>query len=249
MRVQRLGRRLTLAIVILSSALATGVMSTQASGSDQPAADRAKSGGVALVSRSTTSPVRVDSQVITEADFREQVQIVQSNVAFMHEEIAAKSLNAAYLQKFITIINAHGVANVALASLIENRSVYLLAVARGYQPSQAEVTARVEEDRGLAASGKAPAETKAFITAVGEQYYWATLDPEVVRRALAIQAFHASVIQNSPDMDGQVAAWQKIEQQAVAATRIEVLDSDAIAPATPDAALAYLRAYWAFQGS
>ena len=231
----RTQRRLALFGLILFSALALGIMSTQAS--DASIADRAGASGVA-------NPIaQIGSEAVTAADFNEHVGIVKSNLSYMRGEIAAGNPSSAYLQAFIDVITVHGIENVAFAGMIENQALYEMAVARGYAPSDAEVNAKVEQDKALAARAIDPA-TAAYIASVGEQRFWSTMYPATVRRDLATQALWQSVTTGETTVADRATTWQQVEQQAVASTKVRVLNASAIAPASTDSAIAYLNAYW-----
>lgn len=233
----RLSRLATLVLLVLLSAVATGIMATQASDPNSAQSDPA--GG--------TPVARIGDETITTTDLRQEAQIVQANVAYMQGEIANKNPSAAYLQDFVDIITTHGKENVAFAVLIQDRALYQLAVQRGFEPSDAQVKARVEQQQKLYAQGKVTETDKAIITSAGEDYFWSTLYPMIARRQLATQALWQSVTGNVTNASEQALAWLQIEQQAIEAAPVTVIDPTAIAPASKSAAMIYLKAYWTLQ--
>jgi hypothetical protein len=237
MNSDRAKRRLALVGLILFSALALGIMSTQAS--DATIAGRARASDVA-------NPVaQIGSETVTTDDFAAQVTSVQSNLSYMRGEIAAGNPSSAFLQAFIDIITTHGIKNVAFAGLIEDHALYEQAVARGFNPSDAVVNAKVAQDKALAARAIDSANA-AYIASVGEQKFWTTMYPAMVRRSLATQALWQSRTSGKATDADRVTTWQQVQQQAVASTEVRVLDASAIAPASTDSAMAYLQDYWQF---
>ncbi|HVX31318.1 MAG TPA: hypothetical protein VHA53_12635, partial [Nitrolancea sp.] len=124
-------------------------------------------------------------------------------------------------------------------------ALYDLAVARGFAPSDDMVQAKVAEDKAMAAQSIDPA-AAAYIASVGEDRFWNTVYPDSVRRQMATQALWQDTVFGKPTNAAQVKAWTDVEQQAVDATHITVLNADAIAPASTEAAMDYLHDYWQF---
>lgn len=226
-------------VLILLSAAATGIMSIQASRSVQANVDSAPVDAVATVG----------SETINAAEFQAQLLVVRSNLAYMHAQIAEHSQNSAFLQAFIDLIDAHGVANVAFASLIEDRAIYLLAIERGFAPSEVVVTATIQHDKSLVSNGsvKLSEADNAYIDNVGRENYWTTMFPMIVKRQLATQALFESVTNNATTSSGQTAAWQLVEKHAVDTVSVTVLDPLVISPASARGAISYVNDYWAFR--
>jgi len=231
----RAKRRLALIGFLLFSAIAIGVMSTQSSDVSLTSSGRASD---------AAKPVaQIGSEMVTADDFAEQVSVVQSNLSYMRGEIAAGNPSSAFLQAFIDIITAHGIKNVAFAGLIQDQALYERAVARGFNPSDAVVNAKVAQDKALAARAIDSANA-AYIASVGEQKFWTTIYPAMVRRSLATQALWQSRTSGKATDADRVTTWQQVQQQAVASIKVRVLNASAIAPASTDSAIAYLHDYW-----
>lgn len=249
MRYRIRSRLLVLVVMVLISMLAIGAMSSQASDPDSVARDQGKSVGEARVSAPMSSVAKVGTIAITDADFEEGMKVVSSDLDYMQAQIAAGNPNSEFLQQFVELINAHDTASVALAALIEDRSVYLLAVQRGYQPSTTQVKVKTEQDRNLVNTQGTPPQLQAYINVVGEEYYWSTLYPQIAERTLASQALYASVTKDHPDAEAASAAWLQVKKEAVAEASVTIVSSSAIAPATRDSAMNYLNAYWDLRSS
>lgn len=232
----RAKRRFALVGLVLLSAVAIGVTSTQATNLNDGRGS--VTGGVG------DTVALVDGQPIGTADFVEQVAIVNSNLSYMQGQIAAGSLQSSYLRQFIAIITSDGVTNVAFGSLIENEALYEMATARGYSPSDTDVNGEVAKVKSLVDSGKAPVAFQSAIAAVGAQSFWMEIYPNIVRRTLAIDALQMQVVSSNTDSPVSPTSWLNVQKQAVAFARIVVLNPAAIAPATRASALAYLQDYW-----
>jgi hypothetical protein len=89
MNSNRAKRRLALVGLVLFSALALGIMSTQAS--------NAPIAGSARVSGMVNPVAQIGSEFVTAEDFAAQVMVVQSNLSFMRGEIAAGNPSSAFL--------------------------------------------------------------------------------------------------------------------------------------------------------
>jgi hypothetical protein len=233
----RARRRLALIGFVLISVLAIGITSTQMP--DQSvAASRLADDGTPAVLLIGDEPVSAD-------DFKQNVGAVNANISQMQGQIASGSQSSALLQSFIDLMHAHGVENVALGGMIENQALYNLALTRGFAPSDDDVNAKVAQDKALAAQSIDPA-AAAYIASVGADRFWNTLYPESVRRDMATQALWQDTINGKPTTAEQVAAWNNVQQQALDATNVTVLDAKALAPATTAAAIDYLHAFWQF---
>jgi hypothetical protein len=233
------GRRTALILLILISALAIGITSTQATDPNV--------GATRLAADGTPAVVLIGDEPMSADDFKQNVGAVNSNLSQLQGQIASGSQNSASLQSIIDMINTHGVENVALADMIENQALYDLAVARGFGPSDDVVQAKVAQDKALASKGIDPT-TAAYIASVGEDRFWTTLYPATVRRNLATQALLQDTIKGKASSDEANTAWNQVQQQALDATHVTVLNPDAIAPASMSAAIDYLHAYWQFSG-
>lgn len=231
------GRRLALMLLILISALALGITSTQAT---NPNLERAR-----LAADGTPAVLVIGNEPVSADDFKQNVGAVNANLAQMQGKIASSSPDSANLKSFIAMINAHGVQNVALAGLIENQALYDLAVRRGFVPSDEMVNTQVAQDKALAAQSIDPA-AAAYIASVGADRFWNTLYPASVRRQMATQELWQDTVKDKPTSAEAYAAWNDVQQQALDATRVTVLDADAIAPATTSGAIDYLHDYWQF---
>lgn len=233
----RAKRRLALIGLILISALAIGIMSTRMPNQSVAASRLADDG--------TPAVVLIGNEPVSADDFKQNVDAVNSNLGYMQGEIASGSQSSAFLQAFIDLIHADGVENAALGSMIENQALYDLAVTRGFAPSDDMVQAKVAQDKKLASQSIDPA-AAAYIASVGEDRFWNTLYPASVRRDMATQALWQETVKGKPTTAEQVAAWNDVQQQALDATNVTVLDAKAIAPASTEAAIDYLHDYWAF---
>lgn len=233
----RARRRLALIGFILISVLAIGITSTQATASN--------TGATRLAADGTPAVVLIGDEPVSADDFKQNVAAVNANISQMQGQITSGSQSSVPYQAFIDLIHAHGVENVAFGSMIESQALYDLAVTRGFAPSDDAVNARVAHDKALAAQSIDPA-AAAYIASVGADRFWNTLYPASVRRQLATQALWQNTVQDKPTTAEQVAAWTQVQQQALDATNVTVLDAKAIAPASTNAAVEYLRDYWRF---
>jgi hypothetical protein len=233
----RARRRLTLIGFILISTLAIGIMSTQMPDQSSAAARLAADG--------TPAVVLIGNEPVSADDFKQNVGAVNANLNQMQVQIASGSQSSALLQSFIDLIHAHGIENVALGSMIEKQALYDLAVTRGFAPSDDVVQAKVAQDKQSASQSIDPA-AAAYIASVGEDRFWNTLYPASVRREMATQALWQDTVKGKPTTAEAYAAWNDVQQQALDATNVTILDAKAIAPASTAAAVAYLHDYWAF---
>jgi hypothetical protein len=233
----RARRRLALIGFILISALAIGITSTQATDSS--------SGTARATADGTPAVAIIADEAVSANEFKQQIGIVNSNINYMQGQIDVGSQSSAFLRGFIDLIHAHGVENVALGGMIENQALYQMAVTRGFVPTDDAVQAKVAQDKQLASQGIDPG-TAAYIASVGEDRFWNTLYPETVRRDIATEALWKDTIKGKTTSADAYAAWNDVEQRALDATPVSILDAKAIAPATTAAALDYLHDYWQF---
>jgi len=231
----RARRRLALIGFILISALAIGITSTQMPDHIAAASRMAADG--------TPAVVLIGDEPVSADDFKQYVGDVNANLNQMQGQIASGSQSSAQIQSLIDLIHVHGAENVALGSMIENQALYDLAVTRGFAPSDDVVNAKVAQDKALAAQSIDPA-AAAYIASVGEDRFWNTLYPASVRRQMATQALWQDTVEGKPTNADQVAAWNEVQQQALDATHVTILDAKAIAPASTAAAIDFLHAYW-----
>lgn len=211
-----------------------------ASAYQQPAEAR-KSGTDAVIAR-------VDASSITQADFQEEVATVPQGLQSMNAMASTGSpsstgVSKSYLKSFISLRERYGAQNVALAALIENRAVYELAVARGYEATNQEVAARVARDKSWVQSGKVKG-IQSYINVIGPKVYWSTIYPALIRRSLTTDAFQEAVAPAQGSISQASAAWKKVQLQAVQQAKITLVDPSAVAPATVSSALQYLQAYY-----
>lgn len=233
----RARRRLALIGFILISVLAIGITSTQMP--DQSVA------APRLADDGTPAVVLIGNQAVSADEFKQNVGAVNANLVQMQGEIANGSQNSALYQAVIDLIHAHGAENVALGGMIQDEALYDLAVTRGFAPTDDVVQAQVAKDKAQAAQSIDPA-AAAYIASVGADRFWNTLYPESVRRQMATQALWQNTIKGKPSTAEAYAAWNVVQQQALDATPITILDARDIAPATTAAAIDYLHAYWQF---
>lgn len=185
---------------------------------------------------------QVGQQALTLADLTEGKARVNANLAYMRDEIAKGSIVAADLQARLDLIEDCGVENVALAALIEKAALYDRAIADGHSATDQEVQAAVVKQRELE---NLPETTQfeGYIKAVGEQRYWSELMPAWQRRNITIGKMYREVVKGAHP-SGQQTVWTEFGRQAVQDATIEMLDPDAVAPATLQDALDYLERYW-----
>jgi hypothetical protein len=233
------GRRVALILLILISALALGITSTQAT---DPTHETTR-----LADDGTPAVVVIGNEPMSADNFKLNVGAVIANLNQLQGQIASGSQNSASMQSIIDMITAHGIENVALADMIENEALYDLAVTRGFAPSDEMVQNKVAQDKATASQNIDPG-TAAYITSVGEDRFWTTIYPSTVRHNLATQALWQDTIKGKNSTAEADAAWNRVQQQALAATSVTVLDPSAIAPASKSAAIDYLHAYWQFSG-
>ncbi len=180
--------------------------------------------------------VRIGRQVVTLDDFQERVRAVETNLEYMKGEVDKGSYNSNYMHAFVQLIEQTGVQNVALGSLLQDRALYEHALAKGFAATEQEVAARAEQIRDHIRNTPDGARVRASIDAIGEDRYWSELYPAIARREIAIQKMWTN-------RENRVAVWADVEKQALDSVSIDVLDADAIAPATVSNALAYLDGY------
>lgn len=197
----------------------------------------------ARASGDSAGVVTIGRQLVTLDDFREGVRIVETNLEYMKGEISKGSFDSSFLQEFVQLIERTGVQTVALGSLIQDRALYERAVANGFSATDQEVTARLERDRELIRDTPVGAQAIAYIEAVGEDRYWSELYPAILRREMAIHNMWTATVADFADQGRNESAWADVKRQALNSVSIEVLDADAIAPATVSNALAYLEEY------
>jgi hypothetical protein len=233
----KFNRLAPLFVLVLLSSVATAIVSASASNGQPTSIDPA-----------TAMPVvRIGNETVSAAEYQEKVREVQSNLTYMRGVAASGDPSAAYMRRFLDLINRYGPENVAFAGLIEDRAVYQLAVERGFAPSNDYLSIRIEADRKLITDETVtiPATTRAYIDEVGADYYWTVLFPDIERRQITTQAFWKSITLGATYVAEATAVWTPMQRQAVEQAPVEVLNPAAIAPATKEMAVDYLNAYWA----
>ncbi len=229
---------MTRATLLVAGVLVAATLILAACGQQAPS-EKAQAG------EDTPGVVRIGQQVVTLDDFREGVRIVETNLEYMKGEISKGSFDSSFLQEFVQLIERTGIQTVALGSLIQDRALYERAVANGFSATDQEVTTRLERDRELFRDPPIGAETTAYqatayIKAAGEDRYWSELYPAKLRREMAIHNMWTATMADFADQGSRESAWAGVERRAIHSVSIDVLNADAIAPATVPNALAYL---------
>lgn len=238
--------------VLLLTLIVSGTLAVRAFSSSQAGFDNGKSVGEAFINTPEGIVIgKVGNQSLFLSEFLQSKRSVESNLDYMRRQIAGGNRFADELQARIDLIEDAGVSNVALGSLISDLALQERALAQGFSVTQDEVAEYIASVRGPVEQGNANPSIYGYIDAVGQDRYWNEVLPAIASRQLPIENMNRSFREGLPskDLASQKRIWNNFQQAIVEQTPIQLLREDLVGPANVQNALAYLEAYWAYDGA
>ena len=152
-----------------------------------------------------------------------------------------------FLEARIEIIEEHGVDTAVLAQAVTDIALFTAATAAGHSADPDDINARVAEIRTFLDDGLFP-ELEGYLSAVGEDVYFAEVLPARLARELAIESWYKELLADITGPEEARSILLQAEQDAISAARVTFTNEPGL-DATLEDFTAYMDAYWDLDAS
>ena len=138
----------------------------------------------------------------------------------------------------IAIIEEHGLDTAALAKNVSEIAMFTAATAAGHTADPADIDARIAEIKTALDDGLIP-ELEGYLSAVGEDVYFAEVLPANLTRQLAVESWLGGLTHR---------LWRDAERNAIAKVQVALTGEPGL-DTTLEGLSTYLDAYWALDAA
>jgi len=197
----------------------------------------------AYLSASDTAILTVNGAEVSARDLAFQLQETRDDLAGLEAEIAEATSSASLerLQSRFDLIQAAGIENVALGSLITYEGWYAEATRLGIAPSDSDIAAYVDHFRTTMNKVDLGFE-QGVADALGD-VYWTDFLPRQARYALVKKSLTEEETKGITDLNEAGRAWAELQIDLVDNASVKILDPAALGSATVEGAKSYVDQY------
>lgn len=228
-----------IAVVAVAATLGIGyAVSSYALTSSEDRLDAQRTAGALEARAASQAPSRViavvDGVEVTDADLAEQIARLEGSRAYLLAEIAHEEEGAPNAQALLDLLNAYDLQSIAFIEAVLRAAIQAEVQARGLTPSDAEVTALVDQSVALhreAQAGNIPldpsseARVEGMLEVVDEDYFLNVLMPKSAIEQLGERNLVEAVV-GLDRSDAVRDEWTQYTRQLVHNADIQILAPD-----------------------